>query len=438
MIVKAMAAVNKANSTVCFKAELESSGLGKLLPVFQEQGWECFQDFAFCTTDPTGKDSALFEKTCKDVLEHKNIKKEDNSHLRMLHKLRRLYQLSYIITCDSMMIKDDDAEESAATRLTPLDRASRTQALRDRISGFELAGPSQPSQKLTDRFSAMLTKGLVTYVQWEHCTSRGAEVLQEPSVKSLQISADGLALQPMEKDATVEVQDQFSWDYALRRRALACDISGLMTFESMNLWHESLKAAMLQPPPPGYRKVSWQQLRAADQALFQAVALECESGTRAPNGSEMTAFETSWRTQMFSAEVRAFLVPLPSQPASSSSSAGAASKDEIQKLKNRLANTEQALKRRRSEVEAAAPKGGGKGNEKGKKGRAARRGAATGKAAAPPEFDGLPSEYMGKRICYSYNVSACPLAKAGEHCFKGQHICPKCFGKHPLMECPRS
>ena len=431
-----MASVQKANSTVCFAAELETSGLSVLAPVLKEKGLETFEDFAFCTPDPTGKDTAAFEAAATEFISHNSVKKEDGSHTRLLPKLRRLYQLSYIIATAAIKGSTDDGEQVMVVRLTPFDRASRTKTLRVRMTGFELRGPNHPSHKVTDRFSAILSTGLVVYVTWEQCTSRDEEVLQEPSVKALQITSDGLALQPMEKEATVQVDDQFSWDYALRRRALAADIAGLMVFEAMNLWHEALKAALLQSPPPGYRKISWQQLRAADQALFQAVALECESGTKAPTGSDKTAFESSFRNQMYSAGVRAFLAYLPSQTASNSSTTS--QKEEIQRLKIRLANTEQALKKRKFEYEAVSDKGQSKGKGRKDKGRPTRRSNTSTSSSTPAEWGNLPTQHEGQRICYSYNLSACPLAKAGEKCFKGKHICPKCFGKHPLFECGRS
>ena len=208
-----------------------------------------------------------------------------------------------------------------------------------------------------------------------------------------------------------------------------------MRFETMNAWHEQLKAVMLAQTPLGYRKVSWQQLRAADQALFQRVALDCEAGTKAADGKTQTRFEESWLKHVFGHDVRAFLTPLPAQQASSSSTSNPNSK-EIEKLKNRLASAEQALKRRRTDG-GDAPKGNGKGKKKDGKGGRDRRGKTTDNATVPPEWGDLPTKIEGQRICFAFNKQGCALAKPGESCWKGLHLCPKCHGKHPFGECPR-
>ena len=70
-----------------------------------------------------------------------------------------------------------------------------------------------------------------------------------------------------------------------------------------------------------------------------------------------------------------------------------------------------------------------KGKGKGKR----RRGTS-----APAEFGNLPTTLKdGSRICFPFNLAVgCPKAKPGETCDKGKHVCPACFGTHPLHSCP--
>ena len=152
------------------------------------------------------------------------------------------------------------------------------------------------------------------------------------------------------------------------------------------------------------------------------------------NGQTITKFEESWAKHVHCTEVRAFLNPLPQQQAASSSSGNAPTSKEFEKLKNRLSNAEQALKRRRADG-GDGPKGGGKGKKGKDKGRRSR---ASDNAPAPPEWNGLSTKMPdGQRICFAFNGQGCLLAKPGEICWKGIHLCPKCHGKHPLPECPR-
>ena len=55
----------------------------------------------------------------------------------------------------------------------------------------------------------------------------------------------------MGKELQTNISGEMLWDYAIRRRSLACDIGGLMVFESGNAWHESMKEALLKTPLQG-------------------------------------------------------------------------------------------------------------------------------------------------------------------------------------------
>ena len=95
--------------------------------------------------------------------------------------------------------------------------------------------------RLDVHLCAMLTKGFVRYLPWEKCISKAQELQEEPEVKGLRLTEGGLLYQDVGKDPTTDLSGELLWDYALRRRAVAGDISGLITFETMDLWHETLK-----------------------------------------------------------------------------------------------------------------------------------------------------------------------------------------------------
>ena len=143
-------------------------------------------------------------------------------------------------------------------------------------------GPNHPSQALIDRHLTILVKGAVRYPSWDKCTSQHQELLDEPEIKGLRIDpVSGALMQDVVPDKLTDLSSELLWDFALRRRACAGDISGLIGFEAMNTWHEDLKAHLLETPPPGFRKVSWSQLLNADKALWHYVQERCPEGTRA-------------------------------------------------------------------------------------------------------------------------------------------------------------
>ena len=64
---------------------------------------------------------------------------------------------------------------------------------------------------------------------------------QEPEVKGLRITPEGLLLQDVAPEGRTDISGELHFDYALRRKALAADIGGLCAYRTMNMWHETLK-----------------------------------------------------------------------------------------------------------------------------------------------------------------------------------------------------
>ena len=106
----------------------------------------------------------------------------------------------------------------------------------------------------------------------------------EPEVRGLRLTGDGLLLQNVQPDLHTDLAGELLWDFAMRRRSAAADISGLACFEAFNSWHETLKDYLLRPVPPGYRRVGWSQLKSADEALFRYVSQKCEGATKKAHG----------------------------------------------------------------------------------------------------------------------------------------------------------
>ena len=72
-----------------------------------------------------------------------------------------------------------------------------------------------------------------------------------------------------EHESQAELNGELKLEYALKRRGLAFDMAKLMSFEVHELLREKLLTAMLREPPPGYAKVSWTQIKTADEQFFK-------------------------------------------------------------------------------------------------------------------------------------------------------------------------
>ena len=358
------------NSETAFKAALDTLEIGILHATFLEQGWKCFTDFAFATSDPKGQDTKCFDEEVIQVL----LGKPDETtgygdKKKMIPRIRRLYAQSYTYASKEMQDEADPKVDEKVT-MHPADRSSRTEKLRKRITGFEVVGMNMPAHKLCDLFATILAKDVVRYIAWEKCISRDQETTEEPESKGLKLSKDGMLMQDVAPDSHTNLSGEFLWDYALRRRSLAADISGLLRYEAANAWTETLKQYLLKTPPPGHKKVGWFQIKSADEALWNFVQRKCEITTKAKPGADTTAFELAWKEGMYDYDVRQHLSflqgPASSTPSTTSlvpysPSSGSAHDQTIQKLTNRLKNAQEQITAQKRKLD-------GGGNPPGKKG----------------------------------------------------------------------
>ena len=434
------------DSKAAFSAAIDALELKPFVASLDKLGVKTFSDLAFCTPAGSGdKDTQEFEKIVEKICAG-----EENAWAKP--RFRRLYHQAYAQASremDEQAIKDPCAK----VHMHPSDRVERTDKLRARLTGFKLIAENLPSNQLIDRFTTMLAKSAVKYIKWEHCTDRSSEMLEEPEVKALRVVDGNLLMQDVAKDKQTNINGELLWSLALRRRSAAADIAGVCTFESMDAWSNILLQHLLSAPPPGYRSVSWPQIRAADEALFAFVASECEAGVKAETGKDTTQFEISWKKGCYELAVRQHLSFLQGSNSSAvvslSSSASSAivqapakgkgrekpteQEKEMRQLKHKLKEaTEQIQKAQRLAATAGGWKGAwkGAGNKGGKKG--------TGKGKAGKEvLQGYGNKTRDNEpICYQFHApGGCPMGAAGAGCWRGRHLCPKCNGPHPISEC---
>ena len=97
---------------------------------------------------------------------------------------------------------------------------------------------------------------------------------------------------------------------ALTRRAMAFYIANLCSFDVMEVWHESIMADLVRPPPAGHRSISIDQARRADATLWYRVAEKCRSGIR-PDAEGNRPIERAIKELFCSPDVRLLTMPQP-------------------------------------------------------------------------------------------------------------------------------
>jgi len=426
------------NSTAAFDAVLVEVGLAALIPKFRGEGWDCFGDFGFACSNPMDPealktdiiDKLLGPEPSADASEV--AKKEWDEKRRMIPKIRRVFAQSHSVAeAESQKLVSTEPEQ--VVKLHPAEREQRRDALCKRITGFTLSGPLDPSARLIDLCASIVQTGHVRYIEWAKCSTHRSELVNVQDVVGLSLNEKGLLVRCSEPDGPpAELGTDLLLDQALRRRALAADISDLCTFEVMQLWHSTLLESISTEAPPGYAKTSYVQIANADRELWNLVAAACRSGCRRPSPLEPSSFEVAFKSNMFGLRLRLMLAPLPSSRGSAPASASASSSD-VAKLQSTIAN----LRNEVSGLKRKAPsnEGNGKGKGKGSKGKRSDK----KKPSLPEALKGMQNRTSGgDPICYSYNLKGCKDAPAGARCRHGFHVCmtPGCQQSHPLSQCP--
>ena len=206
------------------------------------------------------------------------------------------------------------------------------------------------------------------------------------------------------------------------------EVGGVMLYETHQKLVSRLMYALNMTPPPGYAKVSYSQLRAADEMAFRLLERETHSGiqeTSATRTNVDDAMDGVLKDAMFT-QLLAFLPSLKR---------GGAGDDEDNKKrrKGKGKGKEQGGKNQWQQpwgypVEPKGKNKGGKGkNKKGKDGP---------RSPMPRELIGGVHMTTDKEpICFNYNLRCgCNNAQPGAFCPKGKHVCcvAGCFDTHPF------
>ena len=154
------------DSKVAFAATLQELGLDKLKDQFVKNGWDTFVNFAFSTSDPKGADPAAFQNEVVEVLLGKEPAQGDKA---LIPRLRRLYAQSYMFAT-KIMSEEADPKHDENIVMHPTDRASRTQSVKNKLTGFRVTGASMLANGLCDKAAAILAKEVVIHIYWEKCT----------------------------------------------------------------------------------------------------------------------------------------------------------------------------------------------------------------------------------------------------------------------------
>lgn len=420
-----MAAVE---STAAFRSRASAIGVPTVeVDALGAQSLDTFAAFAFLVPyNSGGNDDAELKKALTDVL-------GNEPSTASMARYRRLQFESHTLVLSDTKSRVERTDESIPRKMPAPERAARHKDQVRRLVSVQITQDNEPSHMLLDLAQQMVEDGMIRYISLDKCTSRTLELQGIKTNAGMSKDASGV-IRVVEKEAgpAADLTSDYKIRQAFLRRSLALDQAVLVGFHTHERWVNSLYGAMSRMPPPNYKHVSLDQILNADRELFVLLGEECREGVGlGANGVPLV--ESAMIGLMTDHRITCFLQPLPGSSSSSVPATspavrvqGLPSPPGFGKRSMRIAaaKARQAASPFPSTAPAAAKaKGKGKGKAKGN---------------MPAALQGCVSSIDGKRICYSFNISTCTGAVAGQECVRGIHKCcgQGCGGLHSYAQCP--
>ncbi|CAE7235620.1 unnamed protein product [Symbiodinium sp. CCMP2592] len=165
-------------------------------------------------------------------------------------------------------------EDEAVTALLPAGSSQRAIAGLKRLlfEAHTLIAEEEVAHGAYDVVFAMAQKNELVWLAPEKFGTRRAEISSKKNQKELVIDGTGVAVKEKAQSVHCAINSDLDLVLALRRRALAFDLVGILSFDVANRYHQALVQRLRESPPPDYAKVSLAQVIRADRPAFLKMA----------------------------------------------------------------------------------------------------------------------------------------------------------------------
>ena len=364
------------------------------------QGIENFSQMAFALGTPTAPPTDDALKRFASILD--SLPAGVDPTLGAVANVRKLVFESQTLVLASLKAQVQGPTEGEPIKSMPfVEKTSRLQEQRRRLTGLNLEGELQPAHSLVDQAYQIAMTGNFCYICPSKSPSRISELNHGSKDKQVvRLENKSLVLGTADSELTVEIGTEIKLMWALQRRGLAFDQTRLMSWETHEAWVQCLFKNLAAAAPKGFGCISIQQLLRADKEIFSLIANEITGpikqrpGSPSPVDALMTRF-------MHDPRVLVHLTPLPhTRPQQMS-------KPDTQPPKRKF-DTAPALPQKSQKT-----------------------------LKVPEELQQYQSTHEGKYICWGFNLTrSCKQKVQKGRCRFGLHMCMKCRrGGHGAHEC---
>lgn len=205
-----------------------------------------------------------------------------------MSSLRRLTFESHTLLVSEVKSLVENKEDEAKQELASAERTDRLKRQRTRLSGLALTGDLECGHVCYDLVFRMMQQNTIVYLPPHKFISRKMELSAEKTPKQLVVdSASNLTIRDKEMNMTCDTGTDLLLRDALTRRALAMDLIGAASFSVMEQYNRFIMSQLREQPPPGYSRVSIQQILKADREAFLRLAEKATDGIRRKANGEL-------------------------------------------------------------------------------------------------------------------------------------------------------
>ena len=320
--------------------------------------------------------------------------------------LKRLLFEAHTLVVSALKQRVEKTDDLVPASLDSAERDDRLASQKGRLGGLTFQGEEEVAHGAYDLVFAMAQKNELVWLAPEKFGTRRAEIGAKKAGKELVIDGSGVAVKDKPTVHNCIIHSELDLVSALRRRALAFDLVGILSYDVANRYHQALIQRLQEAPPPGYSKVSTAQVLRADRAAFLKIAENITTLRR--SGTGVLPLDAQLPTILLDPSVTYHFLPLPA----GASSSGQGKDDE---------KPDRPPKRPHD-----PPR------------RPPKKGAKRTNFSVPKELIGKTHQTpKGHRLCWGFNLPCgCKDAKPGGKCAKGLHLCaePGCLKPHSLQQ----
>ena len=177
------------DSEAAFKARAAALGLQEpVLQLLVDGGLNTMSRFAFSSAYVPGHpDETAFVAALKTIMSR-------DPEVAELAILRRLLRESYALSASALKQIAEQTEDGPARKLSQPERAERLQKQQSRITGLQIQGVYEPSDRMIDKLVQMYENDRLQYVELKTCASKEFEVRHASAKedKSLAVDSSGM------------------------------------------------------------------------------------------------------------------------------------------------------------------------------------------------------------------------------------------------------